>query len=120
MTQPQVDKKLKRQTLETLNGWGFKKYIRHCQQPDKNSYGKEITVVEEWSNKEMADFITDELLTIHAQQVREELIGRVPKEKIVRECMLDDDGIRIYNFGLDVGYNLCRRDILTALGEGND
>ena len=50
----------KEKVKKILDDWGFKKYIRHCQQPDKNSYGNEITVVEEWSNKSVADLVVDE------------------------------------------------------------
>lgn len=49
---------------EMLNGWGFQHYVRHCEQPSKDYYGESITVIEEWSNEDMADFIVKNLLKL--------------------------------------------------------
>jgi len=48
--------------IETiLNEWGFTKHQRNCQQPSKDHYGEEITVLEEWDNKELAKLLEEEL-----------------------------------------------------------
>jgi hypothetical protein len=54
-----MDKKLWLEKV--LDDWGFKSYNRQCKQPDKNNYGKEITVPEEWTNKEVAELIITEI-----------------------------------------------------------
>lgn len=49
------------QIKKILDDWGFKVYQRECQQPSKDNYGKEITVLEEWTNEDISKFIYDEI-----------------------------------------------------------
>lgn len=49
---------------QALRAWGFKHYVRHCIQPDKDHYGETVSVIEEWSNEDMADFIVTDLLKL--------------------------------------------------------
>lgn len=56
-----------RRIEEQLTGWGFQSYVRHCKQPSKDSYGETITIIEQWSNEDIADFIVTDLLKLSRQ-----------------------------------------------------
>ena len=55
---------------DKLNAWGFKYYYRLCKQPigigtiDKDGWfiSDQIEVEEKWTNKDMAEFIVDDLI----------------------------------------------------------
>lgn len=57
-----IDAKKTKEVQKILDGWGFKYYVRHCQQPSKDHYGELLAVVEEWNNESMADFIVRDIL----------------------------------------------------------
>jgi len=56
---------IREQLLKILNDEGFQKYIRHCQQPNgyigEDGDGEEDTVIEEWTNEEVTNFIVREI-----------------------------------------------------------
>lgn len=63
---PKKFSKLQVETSEALekglSEWGFQHYVRYCQQPSKDYYGETISVIEDWSNEDIADFIVTDLL----------------------------------------------------------
>lgn len=55
---------LSQEIQKELDGWGFQHYVRHCEQSSKDHYGETITVIEDWSNEDMADFIVTDLMKL--------------------------------------------------------